>query len=86
MGSSDMFRLMMPRPFAARAPVMMCGYTNSAMAEPSASVAKSNWVLPVDLVVGMNVPMGFFVAGLIDAKCVCAVPKMCPQPPSLVGM
>jgi hypothetical protein len=39
------------------------------MAEPSASVAKSNWVLPVDLLVGMKVPLGFFVAGLIAAKC-----------------
>ena len=26
----------------------MCGYTNSAIAEPSASEAKSNWVLPMD--------------------------------------
>ena len=26
------------------------------------------------------------VAGLIDAKCVCAAPKMWLQPPSLVGM
>ena len=34
----------------------------------------------------MNVPFGFFVSGLIAAKCVCAVPKMWPQPPSLVGM
>ena len=76
----------MLRRFEASVPVMMCGYTNSAMAEPSASAAKSNWVLPVDLVVGMNVPRGLPVAGLIDAKCVWAVPKMCPQPPSLVGM
>ena len=81
-----MFRLMMLRRFAASVPVMMCGYTNSAIAEPSASDAKSNWVLPMDLVVGMNVPMRRFVAGLIDAKCACAAPKMCPQPPSLVGM
>ena len=58
-----MFRLMMPRPFAASAPVMMCGYTNSAIAEPSASVAKSNWVLPVDLVVGMKVPLASWWPG-----------------------
>ena len=66
--------------------MIVCGYRNSATAEPSASVAKSNWVLPVDFEVGMNVPFGFLVTGLIAAKCVCAVPKMCPQPPSLVGM
>ena len=40
----------------------------------------------MDFEVGMNVPIGFFVAGLIDAKCVCAASKMWPQPPSLVGM
>ena len=35
-----MFRLMMLRRFEASVPVMMCGYTNSAMAEPSASVGE----------------------------------------------
>jgi len=34
----------------------------------------------------MNVPYGFFVSGLIEVKWCCAVPKMWPQPPSLVGM
>ena len=76
----------MLRRLEASVPVMMCGYRNSAMAEPSASVAKSSWVLPTACEVGMNVPFGFFVAGLIAAKWVCAVPKMWPQPPSLVGM
>jgi hypothetical protein len=56
------------------------------MAEPRASVAKSSWVLPVAFAVGTNAPKGFFVAGLIAAKWVCAVPKMWPQPPSLVEM
>ena len=42
-----MLRLTMLRRLEASVPVMMCGYTNSAMAEPSASVAKSSWVLPV---------------------------------------
>ena len=59
---------------------------NSASADPSASVAKSSCVLPVAFAVGMNVPYGFFVAGLTELKCACATPKMCPQPPSLVGM
>ena len=49
-------------------------------------MAKSSWVLPVAFEVGMNVPLGFLVTGLIAVKCVCAVPKMCPQPPSRVGM
>ena len=40
----------------------------------------------MDFEVGRNVPIGFLVAGLIDAKCVCAAPKMWLQPPSLVGM
>ena len=30
----------------------------------------------MDFEVGMNVPFGFLVSGLIAAKCVCAVPKM----------
>jgi hypothetical protein len=49
------------------------GERNSATAEP-----KSSWVLPVAFAVGMNAPKGFFVAGLIAAKWVCAVPKMWP--------
>ena len=60
-----MLRLITERRLAASAPVMTCGYTNSASAEPSASVAKSNCVEPVFLVVGMNVPFGFLVAGLM---------------------
>ncbi|HMD94889.1 MAG TPA: hypothetical protein VKG80_19835 [Trebonia sp.] len=81
-----MLRLMMLRRLEASVPVMMCGYRNSARAEPSARLAKSSWVLPSACGVGINVPFGFLVSGLIAAKCVCAVPKMWPQPPSLVGM
>ena len=49
-------------------------------------MAKSSCELPVAFVVGMNAPLGFLVTGLIAVKWVCAVPKMWPQPPSLVGM
>jgi hypothetical protein len=45
---------------------------------PRASVAKSSWVFSVAFAVGMNAPKGFFVAGLIAAKWVRAVPKMWP--------
>ena len=54
-------------------------------AEPGARMAKSSWLLPAAFMVGTNAPKGFLVAGLIAAKWVCAVPKMRPQPPSLVG-
>ena len=75
-------RLMTSRRLAANTPVVACGYTNRASAEPSARVAYAH--SPAGSTTML--PNGLPVAGLTVFRCAAETPKMCPQPPSRPGM
>ena len=70
-GSAAMLRLMTSRLRLASTPVMLCGYRNSASAEPSARVTYCHWLAPLRSV------------ALVLANLVSAAAKMLCQPPSL---
>ena len=65
---------MTSRPRLASTPVMLCGYRNSASAEPNASVTYCHWFA------------SFNSVALVLANLVCAAPNTWLQPPSLYGM
>ncbi len=75
-GMIAMLRRTVLRDLEASTPVTECGYMNSAIAEPRPSVAYVH----------------FLVSGtvsdpaLASLKCCAAESKMCPKPPSRIGM
>jgi hypothetical protein len=64
-----------------RVAVTECGYMNSAMAEPKASVAYAQYCCGF----GMNVPVGLWSTGLGLAILAWAASKTWAQPPNFDG-
>ena len=80
-GSIVALRRMVFRLRDERVAVTECGYMNSAIAEPNASVAYAQkaWAD------GMNTPIGFPVAGLTAFIFACAAANTCAHPPTFAG-
>ncbi len=73
----------MLRALVASTPTCACGYMNSAIADPIASVAYGS-ELPLASRID---PEGLPVFGFTAVNFVCAASKMCDQPPGIrVGM